>query len=370
MSESILKEDIEMYLKTFRNFFLCFCFLSLLFIPLNNASSQIIRATGNAVEASSQIIYYYDGTIDLSEVSLLQITNTNDTSSVWIHVQLFRSYDPDNDAFTEGNIPPVFCEERNFVDFLTPNDTHLYELEADGFIKNIGETEVDPGESTSITNTDGTKGFVVITPVVSESDLSAISFQHLFGSTHNEDDFTINAMGRDAVDLSNGEVLPDNTVLDGTTGGFVLLQPQELIFDFETDEEMDVVGIAFSDVYGPPGLLGYTVEPADATWTSFIFDFKEDPTSCGTRPVNCFLTLGLNDDIQHFNPEFNESPTVPLPDVLLCGGANSPDYPDSAGSIDFTGWTRIFVSGLSDLENLLGFVYDDEKQGASWMFTK
>ena len=359
-----------MLFRQIKQLLLLFCISVFLFIPIE-ANSQIIRATGNAIEASSQIVYFYD----LNDIeTAIHITNTNDTEGVWIHVQLFRSYDPDNDGTTSNS---VFCEERNFVDFLTPNDTHIYEIGDDNFVKNIGETAADSGDETTIVDTDGTKGFIIITPVVSEADLSAKSFQYLFGSSHGpERQFSLNAMGRDAVDLSTGEVLADDTVLDGVAGGFVLLQPEELLFDFESDSDIDITGIVFSDVYGPPGLLGYAVQPADALWTSFVFDFKEDPTSCGMRMVDCFLTVGLNDDILQNNDEFRQG--ISGGDDLLCAGTSSLDYPDDndavvcpncGDNIDFTGWVRIFISGLSDLENHLGVIYDEEFEDARWMFT-
>ena len=333
------------------------------------SNSQVIRATGNATEASTQLVYYYDqssagGVSD----SVVQITNTNDTVGVTIHVQIFRSYDADNDG---SNANAVFCEERDFVDFLTPNDTHVYDLGADNFNKNAGETETDPGEETSITEPgDGDhKGFVVITPVVSEADLSAISFEHMIGNTVDEagEDFKLNAMGRSAVDLATGDVLPDGTVLDGVTGGLELLQPEELLFDIAFNspgDDMDLVGIVFRDSYGPAGLLGYSVLQGDATWTPFIFDFIENPTSCGNREVGCFLTVGLNDTIGSNNTEFTQG----VADDLLCAGSTTPQSPIGFFN-DFYLWTRIFVSGLTDTENHIAMVLNDADVGASWVHT-
>ena len=332
-------------------------FMALFIVP-TVSHSQIIRATGNATEASTQLIFYYD---QASENSVIQVTNTNDTESVTIHVQLFRSFDPDDDATTDN---AVFCDERDFVDLLTPNDTHVYDLSTDNFTTNAGETEVDPGAETSITDTSGTKGFVVITPVVSEADFSAISFEHLIGITVDDGLASLlNAMGRSAVDLSTGEVLADGTVLDGVTGGFELLQPEELIFDIEGGSSVDVVGIAIRDSYGPPGLLGYGVQQGDATWTSFIFDYRENPTSCGNREVACFLTLGLNDSFGQNNTEFTQG----IAEDLLCSGVETPDHPFA--STAELAWTRMFVSGLTDTESHLGVITNNADEGAAWMFT-
>jgi len=335
----------------------------LIFVGQQVSYSQIVAPTGISTRASSQLVYYYD---QASSDSVIQVANTNDTTSVWVHVQIFRSFNAGDS--TTPNI--VLCDERDFVDFLTPNDTHVYSLDFSNFPKNVGETEADPGESTSIDST-GTKGFVIITPVVSEVDFTGISFQYLIGSTFDDShSFAINAMGRDAVDYATGDIAEVGTPLDGTSNGYVLLQPEELVFSFANEEAtVDVVGIAFADNYGPAGLLGYQVTPADATWTSFIFDFKEDPTSCGIRPVGCFLTLGLNETFNQHDTELSNG------NDLLCSGAETPEYDpmDNANfntSYAYMGWTRIFVSGVSDFENHLGLFYDTQVRDARWMYTE
>ena len=345
---------------------LAIAFSLMLFLPAKSYS-QVVKTTGNATEASSQLVYYYDA---IDGDATVQVTNTNDTEGVWVHVQIFENYDA-NDA--SEMVTPVICEERDFIDFLTPNDTHTYQPQDDNFPKNMGESEAHPGEATAIDAT-ATKGFIIITPVVSEADLTAISFQHLIGESNDDSLYLFtNAMGRDAVDFATGEKVADGTPLDGVTNGFVLLQPAELVFNFAGDgDDVDVVGISFKDTDGPAGLLGYAVQPADATWTSFIFDFKEDPTSCGIRQVGCFLTLGLNDTFGQNDTEF-------IPDSgnddLLCSGAETPEYDpmDNANfntSYAYMGWTRIFVSGVSDFENHLGLFYDTQVRDARWMYTE
>ena len=329
-------------------------------------SNEIQSPTGVSSRASSQLVYYYDqtdhevfmfaqGTGD----SWIQLTNTNTTEGVWVHVQIYSSFDAgeaDGPPVQDGD--EVICQERDFVDFLTPNDTHVYYLDIDSFTKNIGEAEGQAGEETSIDVSD-TKGFIVVTPVISESDFTAKSFQHLIGTSRDWLNpaairFTMNAMGRDAVDFTTGQILADNTPLDGTSNGFVLLQPEEFLFDFGANNvgarDVNVVGIAFADNYGPAGLLGYQAVPADTLWTPFLFDYKEDPTSCGNRPVSCFLTVGLNDTYGQHNQELSQND-------LLCGGTNTPDHPD--GGINEIGWARVLVSGLAEGENHIGIFMQD-----------
>jgi len=332
-------------------------FLSLLLLP-GKAVSQIIKPAGISTEASSQLVYYYSSIT----TSVIQVTNTNPVDGVWIHVQIFRSNDTDG---TPGNGNEVYCDERDFVDFLTPNDTHVYvPSESDGLFKNNGETETMPGDVINIDlETPPSAGFIVITPVVSVSDLTAISFQHLMGSFLNNGKgiFYINAVGRDAVDFTTGEVLPDGTPLDGVTGGFVVIQPNELSFEFLNDVPVDVIGIVFQDVYGDPGLLGYQVIPGSASWISFIFDFKEDPTSCGVRNFDCLLLVGLNNSLPQATPLLTQND-------LLCGGSITPD--GLGGDVAY-GWTRVFVSGLGDFENLMGLFGEAEDPPINtWMKAK
>ena len=107
-------------------------------------------------------------------------------------MQIFRSFDPADPG------PPVHCDERDFFDFLTPNDTHVYDFRTPMFPKNEGETAATTGEATTIDLAGSFVGFVIVTPVVSEADASAISFQHLIGATRSDQSFKLNAMGRDA----------------------------------------------------------------------------------------------------------------------------------------------------------------------------
>ena len=343
----------------------------------NVSESQIIAPTGNPIGASSQLIFYFNQ-IAAAGDSVIQVTNTNDTEGVWIHVQFFRTFDPNDPG------DPIVCDERDFVDFLTPNDTHIYDLDEANFPRNIGETATSGGGATAIDlappggAANASIGFAIITPVVSDVDFTAISFQHMFGNSMDDTrpgaNFILDAMGRDALNFTTGEVEPDGTPLDGTTNGFVVLQPEELFFNYATDSDggdVDIIGIAFQDSYGPAGLLGYNITPGEVTWTPFIFDFRENPTSCGSRAVNCFLNVGLNDTLEQEILELLDDESAP--GDLLCGGTIIPEY-DTDGNTSFTepdffGWTRMFISGYGDLENHLGLYINDDIGGALWINT-
>ena len=377
-------------------------FLVMVFIG-ETAFSQIIAPIGVTNRASSQLVYYYNTTDNPPEGGALpiffdfdtkiQVTNTSDAEGVWIHVIILRSYDPDcggeaggliNDPgcedITDGN--EVICEERDFIDFLTPNDTHVYDLDADAqfgtdneFPKNVGETATTLGDTISIA-LDDSVGVVIITPVVSESDLSAISFQHLIGGSKDisPNSFRLNAMGRDAVDYTTGEFLANGTVLDGVTNGYVVIQPEEFLLGFEVFGGLDDVNGAgnnpfdnaeiatyvFRDVYGAPGLLGYQVAQGDTSWTPFLYDYKEDPTSCGVKNLGCFSLFGINDDI---NQE-----TLELGEDFLCSGTVIVENP--ANGVGDTGYIKTFVSGLDGLENHFAVFYNDEVHGADYLHAK
>lgn len=315
-----------------------------IFLPVKSFS-QIVKPTGKSTRASSQLFYFYDETFPDTDI---QVTNTNDTQSVTIHVQIFRN---DGDA--------IVCDERDFFDELTPNDTHLYEL--DELNTNGGETvSIDPG---------GTAGFVVITPVVSVSDASAISFHHLIGNFNRESEgLNVNAMGREAVDFTTGEPLEDGTVLDGVTGGFVVLQPDEYLFDFTGEGDVSVYAASFIDSYGPPGLLGYTILPGEIEFTSFIFDFEENPTSCGDITLSCFFRIGINDTLELEN----SASGLIAPQEEICPGTITPDNTDNEG--DPEGWIRIFLSGFDQFENTVAIYTTDENgdsgDGGKYVYTR
>ena len=323
---------------------------------------------GNTTTLSSQLIYNYSTTdcggpgCDTSgnaDTTALQITNENAEEGTWVHVQIFRSFDPDNPVVQDGD--EVICDERDFVDFLTPNDTHVYELTVPNFTKNTGESAGTAGDATTIDVT-GTVGFVVITPVVSESDLTAISFPHLFGTTYLDDvggDNAYPAIGRDAIDLVTGERLTTGIPLNGVNNGFKIVQPEQLFVnvlenspDMTPEQEVELIGIVFGDNYSEAGLLGYSAVPGSADWTSFIYDFKEDPTSCGNREINCYTTIGINET-------FDQNNFLLSQDDFLCAGTITPIHPAVTNAKVF-GWLRIFVNGLDENENLFG-IYHNER---------
>ena len=252
-----------------------------------------------------------------------------------------------------------------FFDLLTPSDTHIYRLNINNFPKNKFETTTLPGDPSAIDVRD-TKGFVIITPVVSESDPVPISFQYLTGNTTvvSSDivsntaivSFRLNAMGRDAVDLITGEIAPDGTILDGVANGFQLIQPETLLINFSNlapdlprvpGDKVDVVGISFKDSYAG-GIGGqYIAEPGNIDWNTIVFDYIERPFSCGTLRINCYSNSGLTDNIiaaNSFISDFNQQGTE------LCAGVILPRAP---GSLTINGRGKIEIQDVNERENHL-----------------
>jgi hypothetical protein len=311
----------------------------LLGISVINSFAQQTAPTGKTIEQASQLVLWYDNDHDFRDrFSFIQVTNADRFSDVCLHFQVFKSY-PNDSTITK-------CEEVDFVDCYSPLDTHAYDMSDNTLELNDGTTES--------VGADGTKGFVVVTPIAAtaankNADFTAISFQHMFGHSiifdFEFDDYAyrVNAMGRDAVEFApGGGIADDFTELDGLSDGFILLQPDVLKFNFaslEEDNQADVVSIAFSDDYaGFQG--GYDADPGDATLSVFIFNDDEEDISCGTQAQDCFFDIGINDIFPPANPLVET--TV---DRRLCPGNQT-----------FIGWARLPVTGLTDFENEMGLV--------------
>ena len=322
--------------------------------------SQVIKPTGTTDRPAGQLILWYDNDQITSDRSTtLQITNTNPTQVVWLYIQIFSSFDQDGNIRTTND--KVICEVLDFVDAYTPNDTHVYSLS--NVVRNIDGSPVG-------IKLDNTKGFVVVTPIVSEDDLNAKSFNHLIGVSKVVDlgkfdlqAFNLNAMGRDAVDYSDGKKLPDDKVLDGVSAGFVIIQPENIKFNFDNvkGDKVDVVSITFKDQYN----LGYRALPGATKWNPFVFDSNENIISCSPFKSFCFHSIGLNSDLDDNN--------LLLDNKRLC--ENTPFPPITGGTI--TGWSEIFIQNIEGPENQIGlFSYTTSIKisdrvlslgGADWM---
>ena len=333
--------------------------LLILVFGISYQAKAQVSAGGIISRASSQLIFWYDEddtTTDRN--SYLQLTNTSPTNAVEVHIQIYASTGDGSDINNT-----VRCVDNDFNDVLTANDTHVYDLE--DIRLNTGEL----GTPAPITSVDDTKGFVVVTPVVGSGDNTAISFQYLIGTTTIEDTdviddvYVVSAAGRDAVDLTNGSILAQGTALNGTSTGYLLIQPDEVVFNFAESNGVDMADIAsitFADEYGPAGLLGYRAVPGDAVFTPFLFDFQEIPASCPEVVNACFNNWGLSAQFPAINNLID-------PGINICDAVV---LPDDVGNGEVVAWSRIFVSGLSEVENHLTILAISDipsaEGGADW----
>ncbi len=350
-----------------RSLLVAFALVAILSFSPRSGKAQVIKPSGTLDRVSSQLILWYDeANVGGGEIALdvrdsyLQVTNTHASEGVWIHVQVYRSF-----LIEEG---VTRCAEIDFVDYLTERDTHVYEMD-----------EVYANSGTFIGSFEGTKGFVIITPIAAQNDNRPISWQHLIGTSEvvDVDDNTlyrIRAMGRDAVDFTTGDVVADGTVLDGSANGFVVLQPSELFFNYNNltflSGNMDIIGITFIDEYNDDPTLGYRAKAGSTNWSPYTHDSVENRFSCTPLENACFNNFGYNAD------NTGDGVDVPVDDFLL----GDPDICNGVGiNVDYsffttTTWTRLLVSGYDSFENQLGIRVHNNNNfigegfgGAEWM---
>ena len=288
--------------------------------------------------------------------TFVQVSNTSATEQVWIHVQVIRSSGPLN-----------ICEESDFVDLLTPRDTVVYNMseirrnEAGAAI-----LPLDPGIDAAVADT---KGFVFITPIVGQNDRRAISHQNLIGNgvifdIERDYGMGVNALGRDAINLASGAILPNGTVLDGATTGFQTIIPSQFSFEVAVDDVTavaDVAIISFDDTYGAGPFDGYEPVSGSSSIDPFIVGITEDAISCTDFALGCYHDLGINDAIPYANGLINADGTVPP--FNLCGGE---DPFASIGPWTNVGW--VFTPVLTASQNVVSYFgreSDNSNQGGA-----
>ncbi|MGI9533341.1 MAG: hypothetical protein ACR2NW_00175 [Thermodesulfobacteriota bacterium] len=324
------------------------------------AEAQVPNGVTDRV--SSQMLYAYDqdgtaagggasgnGSVGADGVtnernSWVQVSNTSATESVWIHVQIIRSSGPLN-----------VCEESDFVDLLTPRDTHVYNLQE--IRRNEAGAAVlplDPGIDNAVQDT---KGFVFITPIVGQNDRRAISFQQLIGNGIIFDDVRnyamgVNSFGRDAINLATGAILPNGNMLDGVGTGFQTILPNQFSFEVATQDDpsvADVVIISFDDTYGAGPFDGYEPTAGSSTIDPFIVGIAEDAISCTDFALGCYHDLGINNAaLPYANGLINANGVTPP--FNLCGGEDpfTPLTPNAN-----VGW--VFTPVLTASQNVISF---------------
>jgi len=229
-----------------KSIFVLFFALALCFIPLKNVFAGASLAIGETDNAGNQLI----GVFDLRDrETFYQITNT-DPAGRNIHIQIFNVNDN--------------CNENNFFDAYTPNDTHVYNIR-------------------DIVTNDGNPSGVVL-----PENAYGVFVAEVINISRSEDEIMI---GNSRIVDTNGYEYRTNLV------DFGVFNPEaddEIItFNYNIKGEIslsDVVGLAVdgTDNFNPDG--GIDVSDVLDTWAAFdvdIYNNNEVPFSCRNVIFSC-----------------------------------------------------------------------------------
>jgi len=202
--------------------------------------------------------------------TFIQVTNEDDNSGRWVHVQIF-------------NVPDL-CAEFNFFDFYTPSDSHIYDMA--NLTANNGADLFPPAF-------DNGYGMVVVTVVAAPGGNIQFS-RDLIGNFRIIDDagyeYRTNSPG-----LSPGNTDQVNVF--------------RYVFnfnDFAGANMSDVVGIACDFSTSGAGGSGGGVRCADPDSHNVVFEIEqfdenENEFSCQNTAFACFESDEIDDDFQATN---------------------------------------------------------------------
>jgi len=197
--------------------------------------------------------------------SFIQVTNT-DSSDITVHVQIFNV--------------DLDCNENNFYDTLTPNDTHVY---------NMADIQTNNGNPSGVVLPDDAYGSIVITYVLGVG----------MNSVSNTDENKV-LIGNFRIIDDNGYEYRSNIAGFSDVSGCGGLVSDFWFFNFNVNS-----GIILSDIFlltfddEGEGDIGVDADPVEA-WILFdvdIFDLNENVFSCRNVIFAC---------IDEDNPRFEE----------------------------------------------------------------
>ena len=225
---------------------------SLLIVPADNSqagNSILFDTTGSDNASNETLFYFFDLRDRESFVQLSYFEAIAQGLSANMHVQI---YDVGNN-----------CNENNFFDVYTPNDTHTY---------NMRDIQTNDGNPSGVVLPDGAYGFVVVTA----APLFPIQFQFaIFGNMR-----IIDNNGYEY--RTNAQFVFDNADVGPNT-----------FYSFNFNQEAgigwsDVVGITvFSSDFGIS--VEFLADPLSAfnTFDVDIYDLNEVPFSCRDVIFSC-----------------------------------------------------------------------------------
>ncbi|NIP32073.1 MAG: hypothetical protein GTO02_21925 [Candidatus Dadabacteria bacterium] len=232
-------------------------------IPVNTFSGGLIDRPSTdlsgsfKVFSSLQLSAYYDLR---DRESYIQVTNFSSVSQS-IHIQIFQH---------DRN-----CDELDFFDELTPNDTVIYDM--NNIVKNNG----DPAP---INLQDNSYGYVVISKFTPGT----------------------NELTEGPALIGNFRIIDDagyeyrSNMIDIIPGDSIQINSVNYIANFNTIDNAnfsDVIGYSYDD----GGSFGFsTVTNVDNgfSFDIFVFDMDEEPLSCDRRNFACgnIMNYGINED--------------------------------------------------------------------------
>ncbi|NIP29605.1 MAG: hypothetical protein GTO02_04560 [Candidatus Dadabacteria bacterium] len=287
-------------------------FLLLFFVPKQGYSLKIQIPQLNVDIDPPQLSSYYDLR---DRKTYIQVTNTTDITRT-IHVQIFQN---------DRN-----CDELDFFDNLTPNDTVVYDL--DNIIKN-------DGSAAPINLLDNSDGYIVISDLDIDVDSSLIGNFRIIDDSGYE--YRANMAGFSTSDTFDPFFSPFIANFN-TVGGA---------------NQADVVAYAY-DGAGTSSVMNLD---NGISFDIFVYDLDEDPLSCDNRVFACgaVMNYGINEDFG--SSKGND---------LLCpgGGLANPQ----GGVISFENFQFVLSQNESSFRVFVGLIGINNGNGTGsmdyWIF--
>jgi len=222
----------------------------------SQSSAQFRFLTPLETDAADNVLVYY---FDLRDrETYIQLTNIGTATSV--HVQVFNASQD--------------CNENNFFDDFTANDTHIY---------NLRDLQSNNGNPTGAVLPEGAYGvvFILTTGPLGTVDTTNQLVGNLRILDNSGYEYRTNAQGRASIsNITNA--------LSGTSGTFGFNIDQGTNF-------ADIVGISYSVTIGASEVALFDIP---AVFTTNILDENENIFSCSDTAFSCAsFNYGINNSI-------------------------------------------------------------------------
>jgi len=259
-------------MKFHKSIFILFLVLALFLIPVRNSYSQDAEFDVMTTDTPNEAVV---GFFDLRErETFMQVTNVGpDVIAQSLHIQI---YDVSNN-----------CNENNFFDFYTPNDTHVY---------NLRDIKTNDGNPSGVILPDGAYGIFTAVADVGGSSTGLIGNLRILDNNGYE--YRTNLIGTN--DEGEGELIDEFGTFNFNTKGGVTLSDIVLISIRENFVNQSIDLDEILDVWS-------TVDVS-------IFDLNENAFSCRKVIYSC-----VNQDSPLYEALLEEAANETAQD---CGGGD------------------------------------------------